>query len=116
MKTLRTSVLLAAAAASLSLNAATIQFASNSTASSPSENNSQGNNVVIQKNPAWSDPIAGSQWISFENTGDPSSPGFQTLANGTIVSFFQNFTLKPARTQRSTERYRCTRTILLPWC
>ena len=99
MKNIRHLLILAAAAASSSLTAGTIQFTSNSTTADSSENNSNGNNVVIQKNPAWANPIAGSQWISFENTGDPSSPGFQTLPNGTIVKFYQNFSLSASDTK-----------------
>lgn len=85
--------LLVLAVAAISANASTLQFSSNSTAADPTENNSLGNNVVIAKNPAWSNPIAGSQWISYGNTGDPSVPGFTAPANGTVVSFFQNFVL-----------------------
>jgi hypothetical protein len=85
--------LVLAAAATYSVNATTIQFASNSTAADATQNNSVGNNVVIAKNPAWANPVAGSQWISFSNTGDPSSAGFSAPANGTVVSFFQHFTL-----------------------
>lgn len=91
MKTFRN--LLFLVAATLSADAATIQFFSSSTTADSTEKNSLGNNVVIAKNPAWNDPIAGSQWISFGNTGDPSVPGFTAPANGTVVSFFQNFVL-----------------------
>ncbi len=94
MKTLHSLFLLAAA--TYSVNAATIKFSSNATAADSTQNNSIGNNIVIQKNPGWLDPIAGSQWISYANTGDPSSSGFISPANGTVVSFFQYFTLTAA--------------------
>ena len=91
MKTL--SHLLLLAAATYSANASTINFASNATSVDASQNNSVGPNVVIDKNPGWVDPIAGSKWISYGSTGNPSSAGFFSPANGTIVSFFQTFNL-----------------------
>ena len=42
---------------------------------------------------AWAGPLAGSSWISFANTGDPSAPGFTVLPNGTAVSFTDTFNL-----------------------
>ncbi len=86
-------LLLIGASLTLQAGAATVQFFSNSTASTPSESNSVGPNVVIVKNPGWSNPIAGSQWISYGNTGDPSTAGFFAPPNGTIVTFTQTFTL-----------------------
>jgi len=88
--------LLLIAAATLSANTSTIQFASNATSIDITQSNSIGDNIVIHKNSAWADPFAGSQWISYSNTGDPSSAGFSSPANGTVVSFFQHFTLAAA--------------------
>lgn len=47
----------------------------------------------ISGNPAWAAPFAGSNWVSFTNTGDPSSAGFTTIANGTAVIFSDTFNL-----------------------
>ncbi len=85
--------LLTLAAATYSLTAAPIYFSSNSTAADSSETNSIGSNVIIQKNSGWANPIAGSQWVSYANTGDPNSANFVSPANGTVVKFYQNFTL-----------------------
>lgn len=79
-----------------SAKASTIQFASNATAADSSQKNSVGNNVLIQKNKAWANPLLGSSWISYANTGDPNSAGFQSPSNGTVVSFYQNFMLSEA--------------------
>ena len=93
--TLRTILFGASFLAAGSLQA-TVIFDSNSTVSDPTESNTSGFNIVIAKNPAWANPLPGSNWISFENTGDPSSPGFVTVPNGTVVAFYQNFTLTAA--------------------
>ena len=111
MKTFRHLLILATA--TLSANAATIQFFSNSTAAAPSENNSVGSNVVIAKNPAWTNPIAGSQWISYASTGDPSAAGFTSPANGTVVSFFQNFILSAAGPLQEWNRFALRRRFLV---
>jgi PEP-CTERM motif len=56
----------------------------NSTAS-PTQN--------IDTNPAWAGPLGGSSWVSFASTGNPSDPGFKTVANGTAVTFTDTFDL-----------------------
>jgi hypothetical protein len=56
-------------------------------------NNSGSATQVISPNPAWAAPLAGSSWISFTNTGDPSSAGFTVVPNGTAVTFTQTFNL-----------------------
>jgi hypothetical protein len=67
---------------------------SQSVASSTATTNNSGSATqVISPNPAWAGPLAGSSWISFANTGDPSVPGFTVLANGTAVTFSQTFNL-----------------------
>jgi hypothetical protein len=75
-------------------NASTITFASLSTTVDPNQTNSSGlNTIPIAKNPAWSDPLAGSQWVSYGITGDPSAPGYFVVPNGTVVTFTQSFFL-----------------------
>jgi hypothetical protein len=56
-------------------------------------NSSSSATQVISPNPAWAAPLAGSSWISFANTGDPSVPGFIVVPNGTAVTFTQTFNL-----------------------
>ncbi len=43
--------------------------------------------MTVAPNPGWETAFACSQWISNANTGDPTSPGFVTVPNGTTVSF-----------------------------
>jgi PEP-CTERM motif len=79
------------AASGCMLNAsADSQSVASSTATS---NNSGSATQVISPNPAWAAPLAGSSWISFANTGDPSVPGFIVVPNGTAVTFAQTFNL-----------------------
>jgi hypothetical protein len=61
--------------------------------STATTNNSGSATQVISPNPAWAAPLAGSSWISFTNTGDPSSAGFTVVPNGTAVTFTQTFNL-----------------------
>ena len=61
--------------------------------STATTNNSGSATQVISPNPAWAAPLAGSSWISFTNTGDPSSSGFTVVPNGTAVTFTQTFNL-----------------------
>ncbi len=61
--------------------------------STATANNSGSATQVISPNPAWAAPLAGSSWISFANTGDPSVPGFVVVPNGTEVTFTQIFDL-----------------------
>lgn len=56
-------------------------------------NNSGFATVNIPKNPAWAGPLAGSSWVSFERSGDPSAPGYVSPANGTVVAFTDTFTI-----------------------
>lgn len=67
---------------------------STSVVSSTATTNSSGYATqVISPNPAWAAPLAGSSWISFTNTGDPSSAGFIVVPNGTAVTFTETFNL-----------------------
>jgi hypothetical protein len=67
---------------------------STSVISSTATTNSRGSATqLISGNPAWAAPLAGSSWISFTNTGDPSSAGFVVEPNGTAVTFTDTFNL-----------------------
>jgi hypothetical protein len=62
--------------------------------SSTATTNSSGSATqVISANPAWAAALPGSNWISFTNTGNPSSAGFTVLPNGKAVTFTQTFNL-----------------------
>ncbi len=56
-------------------------------------NNSGSATQNITSNPAWAAALPGSNWISFANTGNPSTSGFITLPNGTNAIFSQTFDL-----------------------
>ena len=60
---------------------------------SETTNNSAFPTQNITPHPAWAGPFAGSSWVSFANTGDPSAPGFVTVPNGTLVFFSDTFNL-----------------------
>lgn len=79
-------------------HADTITLGSASTAADSGQTNSNGANIAITKNSAWSNPIAGSSWVSFTTSGDASASNFVTVPNGTVVSFFDKFTLSSAAT------------------
>lgn len=75
------------------INADTIPLASIGTATDSGQSNSSGNTIAVAPNPNWAAPLAGSSWVSFGLTGDPSTPGFFVVPNGTIVSFFDVFNI-----------------------
>jgi hypothetical protein len=84
-------VIMLFAASGFTLNA---RADSTSVVSSTATTNSSGSATqVISPNPAWAAPLAGSSWISFTNTGDPSSAGFVVVPNGTAVTFTDTFNL-----------------------
>jgi hypothetical protein len=56
-------------------------------------NNSGNPTQNIVPNPQWAAAISGSQWVSIAPTGDPSSPGYTVLPNGTAITFSQIFNL-----------------------
>jgi hypothetical protein len=56
-------------------------------------NNSGSATQNITSHPAWAAALPGSNWISFANTGNPSTSGFITLPNGTNAIFSQTFDL-----------------------
>ena len=75
-----------------------VTLASASTATDSSQSNSNGSNIAITPNSAWASALPGSSWVSFTTTGDSSASNFVTVANGTVVSFLDNFTLSGAAT------------------
>jgi hypothetical protein len=75
------------------INADTVPLASSGTAIDSGQSNSSGNTIAIAPNPGWAAPLAGSSWVSFGLTGDPSTPGFFVVPNGTIVSFLDVFNI-----------------------
>ena len=60
---------------------------------SNTSNNSGSATQNISLNPAWASALAGSNWISYADTGNPSDPGFVVVPNGTSVTFTQTFDL-----------------------
>lgn len=77
------------------LNASVINFSSQGSAADSGEWNNLGATLAIPapSNNAWAAALPGSVWVSFAQTGDWISPGYQSPANGTVVSFFQTLTL-----------------------
>jgi PEP-CTERM motif len=47
----------------------------------------------IDTNPLWAGALAGSSWVSYASTGNPSDSGFVTVPKGTAVTFTDTFTL-----------------------
>jgi hypothetical protein len=65
--------------------------------------NSSGNATVnlagtLHPDPIWGTPFAGSQWISFGSTGDPSDLGYFAPVNGTVVMYTTTFNIDGAVT------------------
>lgn len=52
----------------------------------------------IDMHPFWAGPLAGSSWVSYAPTGNPSDPDFVEVPNGTAVIFTATFTLSGAVT------------------
>lgn len=78
----------------VSARADVINFASNGTAADAGETNSTGGpTITITQHPGWAAPLAGSSWVSYAITGDPSAPGYVVVPNNTQVTFSQTFTL-----------------------
>ena len=90
MKKLRLVIMLIAASGCLlNAKADSVPLAS----STATTNSSSSPTQVIAPNPSWAGPLAGSSWISYANTGNPSAPGFIVVPNGTAVTFSQSFNL-----------------------
>jgi len=79
------------------LQASTINLMSLGTALDADQTNNAGGpgtaTVAIPPNPSWAAALPGSLWVSFTQTGNPSSPGYSVLSNGTIVDFADSFFL-----------------------
>ncbi len=88
----------AALAGALSIFATCGNAASLSVQSSATEttNNSGSATMNISKNPGWADSLAGSSWVSYVQSGDPSASGYTSPANGTVVAFTETFTVNGA--------------------
>jgi MYXO-CTERM domain-containing protein len=71
----------------------TISLASVGTSSDSGQTNSMGATIAISPNTAWLAALPGSQWVSFAATGNTSGAGFMTVANGTVVNFFDTFNI-----------------------
>jgi hypothetical protein len=73
------------------INADTIPLDSSGTAIDAGQSNSRGNTIAVAPNTSWAAPLSGSSWVSFGLTGNPSTPGFFVVPNGTVVSFLDVF-------------------------
>lgn len=71
----------------------TLELASAGTAGNSGQTNSMGSTIQIAPHPAWSNALGTSSWISFANTGNPNAPGYVEVSNGTVVNFFDHFTM-----------------------
>jgi len=47
----------------------------------------------LHPNPAWAEPLSGSDWISYGSTGDHADPGYFSPPDGLVVTFTTHFTL-----------------------
>lgn len=64
-------------------------------------NNSGSSTVNIVPHPAWASAFPGSHWVSNAPTGDPASPGYLIIPNGTVITFSQAFNLNGPVTDAS---------------
>lgn len=87
------SLLFLAAAAGLRADTIDISLASVGSAADSGQFNSTGDTIAIAPNAAWATALPGSSWVSFGSTGDTSAPGFFVVPNGTVISFFDVFTV-----------------------
>jgi hypothetical protein len=60
------------------------------------ESNNLGDTIAISKHPGWANPYDATSWVSYANTGDPSSNGYTVTPNGQVVSFYDSFFLPSA--------------------
>ena len=80
--------------ASTALYADTIKLVSLGTTTDAGQTNSSGNpTIAIDPNTAWSSALGTSSWVSFANSGNTSASDYHQVANGTVTSFFDHFTL-----------------------
>lgn len=88
---IRTTLMTMILAAASIVSAGTITFGSDGTAVDAGEINTMGATIAISGNPGWAAPLTGTSWVSYGQTGNPSSPGYFTAPNGQIVHFYQTF-------------------------
>jgi hypothetical protein len=85
--------------ASTAVYADTLVLASLGTAADPGQTNSSGNpTIAIDPNSAWSPALGSSSWVSFTTSGNTNDSNYVQVANGTVTSFFDSFTLSGAPT------------------
>jgi hypothetical protein len=60
------------------------------------EYNNLGDTIAISQHPGWANPYDDTSWVSYANTGNPSSPGYTVTPNGMVVSFYDSFFLPGA--------------------
>jgi len=105
-RTLIVLALLAALAllASTAAYADSLTLASLGTAADPGQTNSSGKpTIAIDAHPAWAAPLGTSSWVSFTTSGNPSDSNYVQVANGTVTSFFDNFSISGTPTSGSIE-------------
>lgn len=105
-RTLGKIALLAAIAllASTVVYADSVTLASLGTAAAPGQTNSSGNpTIAIDPNAAWSHALGTSSWVSFTTSGNTGASNYVQVANGTVTSFFDSFSLSGTPTSGSIE-------------
>jgi hypothetical protein len=66
-------------------------------------NSGVGQTIAIDPNAAWSNALGTSSWVSFTTSGNTSASNYAQVANGTVTSFFDSFTLSGTPTSGSIE-------------
>ncbi len=105
-RTLGKIALLAAIAllASTAVYADSVVIASLGTAADAGQTNSSGSpTLAIDPNAAWSHALGTSSWVSFTTSGNTSASNYAQVANGTVTSFFDTFSLSGMPTSGSIE-------------
>ena len=106
-RTLGKIALLAAVAllASTAVYADSVTLASLGTAADSGEynNSSTHDTIAIDPNSAWSSALGTSSWVSFTTSGNTGASNYVQVANGTVTSFFDSFSLSGTPTSGSIE-------------
>ncbi len=90
--------------ASTAVYADSVTLASLGTAADPGQTNSSGNpTIAIDPNAAWSSALGTSSWVSFTTSGNTNASNYVQVANGTVTSFFDSFSLSGTPTSGSIE-------------
>ena len=90
--------------ASTAVYADSVTLASLGTAADAGQTNSSGNpTLAIDPNTAWSSALGTSSWVSFTTSGNTSASNYAQVANGTVTSFFDSFSLSGTPTSGSIE-------------